>query len=119
PTDVAMLADIKLAVTDLLAALRGMATDARLKQISGERIAKAREFTTKMREFRMAIGKDTWDRNPISIERVAMELENGLEKDTCLVAETDSGREILETYLTYGPEDKHWFSQAGIALGWC
>jgi len=119
PTDVAMLADIKLAVTDLLAALRGMATDARLKQISGERIAKAREFTTKMREFRMAIGKDAWDRNPISIERVAMELENGLEKDTCLVAETDSGREILETYLTYGPEDKHWFSQAGIALGWC
>jgi acetolactate synthase I/II/III large subunit len=119
PTDVGMIADMKLAVADLLAALHSMATDARLKQISEERIAKAREFTTKMREFRLAIGKDTWDRNPISIERVAMELENVLEKDTCLVAESDSGRESLETFLTYGPEDKRWFSQAGVALGWC
>src|SRR5271166_6319705 len=52
PVDLGMVADIRLAVADLVAAIRSMATEARLKKIAEERTARTRAYTAEMREFR-------------------------------------------------------------------
>ena len=47
-----------------------------------------------------------------------MELEDTLDKETCLVAEPERGRATLHNLLETGGDDKRWFSQGGIILGW-
>lgn len=119
PVEVGILADLKLAITDLLAAVRGMATPARLKQISDPRIARAREYRAKLDESHQAIGRRHWDRNPLSMTRVAMELETVLEKDTCIVENAGSGTEgIFHSYMNIGGANKRYINQSAIVLGW-
>jgi thiamine pyrophosphate-dependent acetolactate synthase large subunit-like protein len=114
-----MLADLKLALTDLLAAVRSMATPARLRQISEPRIARAREYAAKLEESRTAIGRSHWDRNPLSLTRVIMELENVLAKDTCIVEAAGSGTEALcQSYMNIGGGNKRYINQSAIVLGW-
>lgn len=117
PTEVAIVADAKLAAADLLAAIRSMASPAKLQQIREARAAQTREYTAERRQFFQSIIKDRWDRSPISVERLGMELENFLEKDACFVAEIDSGR-TMETYMNFGGDDKEYFGNTGRALGW-
>jgi thiamine pyrophosphate-dependent acetolactate synthase large subunit-like protein len=117
PTEVAMVADLKLALEDLLAALRSMATDARLKQISEARAAKTAEFTAQMRASYQAIAKDLWDHSPMNCVRLGVELENFLEKDACFVADLDSAK-TMEVVMSFGGSDKQFFNTTGAALGW-
>jgi benzoylformate decarboxylase len=118
PVDIGIVGDLKLALIDLLAALRAMVTDARLKQLSEPRIAKGREHMTGVQDVRNAIGQRNWDRTPLSVERMAMELENVLEKDTCVVQNVDSGHEALWAFMNIGGDNKRWISQGAIVLGW-
>src|SRR5215471_9321789 len=62
PVDLAMVSDLRLAAADLVAAVRGMATDERLKRIAEERTARTRAYTTEMREFRQGIARENADR---------------------------------------------------------
>ena len=117
PTDVAIFGDLKFTTTDLLAALRSMATADRLRQIGQDRAAKTHEYTATMRKFRESIGRETWNHSPISFERLGMELESALDKDTCVIAESDSGRK-MEDFMSFGGPDKQYFTTTGAALGW-
>jgi len=117
PAEVAILADIQAAAADLLAAVKSMATASRLKQISEERRSQVAGFTKQQDEFLHAIAKNRWDRNPISVERLGVELEQFLDKDTCFVTEIDSGR-TMEQLMTFGGSNKQYFSNGGRALGW-
>jgi acetolactate synthase I/II/III large subunit len=117
PTDVAIFADLKFATADLIAALRSLATAGRLREVSQERASKTREYTTTMRNFRQSLGRETWNHSPTSYERLGMELESVLEKDTCVVAENDSGRK-MEDFMSFGGSDKQYFTTGGSALGW-
>lgn len=117
PTELAMVADLKLALQDLLAALHSMATDARLRQISETRAAKTAEFTSQMRASYQAIARDLWDHSPMNHVRLGVELENALEKDACFVADIDSGK-TMETVMSFGGSDKQFFGTTGAALGW-
>jgi benzoylformate decarboxylase len=117
PTEVAMVADLQQAITDLLAALRALATSSKLQAIRDQRFPQTQAYTAKMREFRSSIARSHWDRNPISVERLGVELENSLDKDACFVAEIDSGR-TMENLLAFGGDDRQYFSNSGRALGW-
>jgi acetolactate synthase I/II/III large subunit len=97
--------------------VRSMATDARLKQVSEARAARTREYTAKMWDYRQAIAREHWDRSPVSIERLALELDAVLDKDTCYVADVDSGKK-MENLMSFGGADKQYFSTSGAALGW-
>jgi benzoylformate decarboxylase len=117
--DVGIIADVKVALTDLLAAVRSIATPARLKQIADPRIARAREYDVKVHEFRNALAKREWDRNTMNMARLAMELEQVLEPDTCIVENFDSGNEALcQTLMNVGGTNKRWFTQTAVVLGW-
>lgn len=118
PTEVAILANVKLTTAALVSAIRSMATPARLQQIRDSRYEKTKEFTSKMRDFRRSIGKSVWDQSPMSLDRLGMELEENLDKDTCVVAEPEPGRDPMHNQMDFGGDDKQWFSNGGITLGW-
>src|SRR5215472_11697865 len=101
PVDLAMVADIRLATADLIAAIRELATPARLKEIAEERTARTRAYSTEMREFRQAIARENAQRTPVSLERIGLELERGLDQDTCYVCDVDSGKTI-DPLLSFG-----------------
>ncbi len=116
---VAMPADVKLALTDLVAAVRSMATPARLTQISEPRLARAREHRAKLEATHKAIAARHWDRDPLSMTRVIIELEDVLEKDTCIVEAGGSGTEgLCQAYMNIGGPNKRYIKQSAIVLGW-
>jgi len=117
PVELAMVADLKFALQDLLAALRGMATDTRLKQISEGRAAKTAEYTAVMRASYQTIAKSVWGHNPMNYARLGVELETVLEKDACFVTDNDSGK-TMELVMSFGGADKQFFGTTGVALGW-
>ena len=117
PTEIALASDLKLGIADLVAALGSMATAERLQQMRKQRMMQTQQYTAKMREYRNSIAHGKWDRSPISIERLGAELEQGMDKDTCFVAELDSGRK-MENLMAFGGADKQYFGTTGAALGW-
>jgi thiamine pyrophosphate-dependent acetolactate synthase large subunit-like protein len=117
PAEVALVADLKLAIVDLIAALRSMATEERMKQIRDERMTKTREYTAMMREFRQTVGQDSAGRSTITMGRLGVELESMLDKDTCYVVDTDSGK-TMDTLLSFGGADKQYFGTSPAVLGW-
>src|SRR5262249_49726295 len=92
--DPGMVADVRLAAADPTAAPRDLATPARLKEIAEERTARPRAYSTQMREFRQSIARENAQRTPVSLERIGLELESGLDQDTCYVCDVGSGKTI-------------------------
>jgi thiamine pyrophosphate-dependent acetolactate synthase large subunit-like protein len=96
-----------------------MATAARLRQISEPRIARAREYRAKLDETHEAIARSHRDRNPLSSTRLIMELENILERNTCIVEAGGSGTEgLCQSYMNVGGANKRYFKNSAIVLGW-
>jgi thiamine pyrophosphate-dependent acetolactate synthase large subunit-like protein len=117
PVDLGMVADLRLGVADLIAAIRSMATEAKLKAIAQERFARTAAYTQEMREFRRKIIEENAKRIPISMERIGVELETALDNEACYVADTDSGRTI-ETAMSFGGAGKEFFGTGPNVLGW-
>ena len=117
PVDLGMVADLRLAIADLIEAIRGMATDAKLKEIAAERFARTAAYTKEMREFRQQIVKENANRSPVSLERIGLELEAALDKDACFVGDIDSGR-LMETAMSFGGDGKNYFGTGPNVLGW-
>ena len=117
PVDLAMVADLKLAMADLTAAIRSIATASLLKDIADERAGRARAYSAQMRQEREAIARALADSTPISMERLGMELENNLDRDTCYVADVDSGK-TMDPLMAFGGGDKQYFGTGPNVLGW-
>ena len=115
--DLGMVADIRLAAADLIAAIKGMATAARLNEIAAERTEKARAYSSEMREFRLKIAHENADRTPVSLSRLGLELEAALDQDTCYVCDVDSGKQ-MDPLLSFGGDDKHYIATGPNVLGW-
>src|SRR5258708_33769029 len=111
-----MVADIRLATIDLIAAIKSLATPARLKEIAAERSARVRAYSSEMAEFRMKIARENADRSPITLSRIGLELEAALAPDTCYVCDADSGK-AMDMLMTFGGSDKRYFSTGPTGLG--
>ena len=119
PTEVPMVANLKLATADLLAAIRSLATASRLQQLRDSRYSKIKDFTAQEDEFQRALGATAAARPEVSLERTAMDLEAVLDKQSIFVGELNSARPIEKTRLIhFGGNDKQYFSNTGRALGW-
>ena len=108
---------LRLAIADLTSAIRAMATASRLKEIAEERAARTRAYAAQMIELRQNIARGLADGAPISMERLGLELEANLDRDTCYVADVDSGR-AMEALMNFGGDDKQYFSTGPDVLGW-
>jgi thiamine pyrophosphate-dependent acetolactate synthase large subunit-like protein len=119
PAEIAILADLKLALTDLVAAVRSAATAERLKQLSEPRIARAREHRAQMDETLKAIAARHRARPTLNMTHVITELETVLEKNSCIVENGGSGTEgLCQNYMSMGGADKGYIKQSAIVLGW-
>jgi thiamine pyrophosphate-dependent acetolactate synthase large subunit-like protein len=117
PVDLGMVADIKLAIQDLMAAVRSMATAQRLKEIAEERISRTRKITAEMWEVRQKTARVGADSAPVTLGRLGLELEEALERDTCYVCDVDSGK-TMDAVMSFGGADKHYIGTGPNVLGW-
>jgi len=117
PVDLAMVADLRLAAADLVAAIKSLATKERLKAIAEERAARVAAYSKEMADFRMKIAQDNADRTPISLSRIGLELESALAPDTCYVCDVDSGK-AMDPLMSFGGSDKQYFATSPNILGW-
>jgi thiamine pyrophosphate-dependent acetolactate synthase large subunit-like protein len=117
PVDLAMVADLRLAAADLVAAVKSLATKERLKAIAEERAARVAAYSKEMADFRMKIAQDNADRTPISLSRIGLELESALAPDTCYVCDVDSGK-AMDPLMSFGGSDKQYFATSPNILGW-
>jgi len=117
PVDLGMVADLRLAMADLIAAIRSMATSSRLKEIADERAARTRAYSALMADARQAIARNLADSTPTSVERLGLELEATLDRDTCYVADVDSGK-TMDALMAFGGDQKQYFGTGPNVLGW-
>jgi thiamine pyrophosphate-dependent acetolactate synthase large subunit-like protein len=117
PVDLGMVADIKLAIQDLTAAVRSMATEQRLKEVAEERIDRTRKITAEMWEVRQKTARVGADSAPVTLGRLGLELEEALERDTCYVCDVDSGK-TMDAVMSFGGADKHYIGTGPNVLGW-
>lgn len=117
PANLAMVSDIKLGVADIIAAVRAMAPAARLKQIADDRASRVYAYTASMQKMRDAIARDLNNASSITMERLGVELDAGLEKDTIYVSDCDSGR-AMDPFMAWGAGAKTYVSTSPNILGW-
>jgi thiamine pyrophosphate-dependent acetolactate synthase large subunit-like protein len=117
PVDLGMVADIRLATADLTAAIRSLATPARLKEIADARMERTRAYTAEMAEFRQRIAHENADRTPVSLERIALELEAALDPDTIYMCDVDSGKN-MDPLMSFGGDAKQYYGTGPNILGW-
>ena len=79
--------------------------------------ARARVLSSKWQDEREAIARALADSTPISMERLGLELEQDLDRDTCYVADVDSGK-TMDPLMTFGGDDKQYFGTGPNVLGW-
>ncbi len=117
PVNLGMVADVRLATADLIAAVKSMATETHLKKVAEERASRTREYTKQTAEMRKTIAASVGNGPAIRRERLAIELENGLEKDTIYVSDCDSGK-AMNPLMSFGGTDKSYISTGPNILGW-
>jgi thiamine pyrophosphate-dependent acetolactate synthase large subunit-like protein len=119
PIDVPMVADNKLAAADLIAAVKSMATADRLRKIAADRSARVHDYTAGMAKVREAIMRDFPgnDAGSVTLERLAVELESTLDRDTIYVNDIDSGKK-MDPFMSFGGKDKTYIANGPSILGW-
>jgi benzoylformate decarboxylase len=118
PTELAIVADLKLAIIDLTEEIKMQSSPRKLKRVADKRLELAKVHRREKDEALNLIAKKNWNNAPISGERVIIELENLSAKDTVIISDNDSHMGTIDNYLTFGPEDKDYFFSTGFTLGW-
>jgi benzoylformate decarboxylase len=119
PSELAIVADLKLAISALLEEVKQQAPSLRaLNRVAGERLDRARRFNKERDAVLQLIAKKHWDDQPLSGERLISELESLLDRDTIIVSDNDTYTPMIDNYFSYGPQHKGFFANAGFALGW-
>ena len=117
PVDLGMVADLKLAISDLAAAVRSQATEQRLKEIAAARTERTRKVTDAMREARQQTAREGADSAPVTLGCLGLELEAALDRDTCYVCDVDSGKS-MDAVLSFGGADIQYIGTGPNVLGW-
>jgi benzoylformate decarboxylase len=117
PSEATVVADIRLALLDILSALKKMGVTGGGAE-AGARLERAKAYQRDRRSLLESRRRVRWDNNPISGERLAAELDAGVPRDAAIVSENDTYKILLETDLGYGPDGRDLYTTAGYALGW-
>jgi thiamine pyrophosphate-dependent acetolactate synthase large subunit-like protein len=125
PADVAIAADVRETVADLLVAIEAVATAARLDDIQRARRPVIESYTAALRASRAQGIQTYWNDGPSSWERMGGELNRLLDRDAIIVPEvTNDNRRGFDdntalAQFAFGPGGKRKIGPAtGTALGW-
>ena len=109
PFDMAMVANVKVALRALIDSVKSMATD--------DRIAKIVSSRTKPGPRKYDIRKDRLGKSPIHPDELGWAMEQELDKNAVVVGENLSGSNHMLGTGTR-EDDKMWVSTSGACLGW-
>jgi benzoylformate decarboxylase len=119
PVELPMLADTRLALRDIIEALKSMATAERMAAIARPRVEAITAFNQSMQESLRAVAKANWDNKPISWQRLASELDRALDADALIVDELSTEKTKLFSYLRTSQGGRLRIGRAQEqALGW-
>ena len=109
PFDMAIVANVKIALRALIDSVKSMATD--------DRIAKIVSSRTKPGPKKRDIQKGRLGMSPIHPDELGWAMEQELDKNAVMVSENLSGSNFLLSTGTR-EDDKMWVSTSGAGLGW-
>jgi thiamine pyrophosphate-dependent acetolactate synthase large subunit-like protein len=99
PVELPLLADVKLTLRDIIDAIRSMAAPARLAALAAPRIELIKGFDASMQMSLNAVAKANWQKSPISWQRLAKELDAGIDRDALIVDELSTEKTKLFSYI--------------------
>ena len=115
PVDVGIIADSKSALRSLLEVLPNfaMATNGRDERL--ECIKKARQQVSAELESKV---KQGWDGTPINTARLVRTMDRLLEKDTLIVNESPTSKDIIMANFQFTSSRSYFSNSSGGFLGW-
>jgi len=118
--DVAVIGDVKAAVSDLAAAVASLATPDRLAKIRGARGAVVKPAIAAANAERLERARQTFGRPVIHPDQVGYEMEGALETNAVIVTENNPGVLGKHDFLGFGPtaDQKLGVGHGGGSLGW-
>lgn len=117
PTDLSIVSDTGEAISDLLDAVKSLATKRQLRSISEDRFPEIKTYTDERRAKRLATARRSWDDAPMTTARISTELNALLDDDAFIVKEATPIS--APEWFDCGPGKKTLISGAGpTILGW-
>ena len=120
PMDLAVVGDVKETLKALKDAVASMATQERLTKIRQERLALVTAPAAAAKARRLEQARRQTAASPIHVDRLAYELEQGIDRNAIVVVENLAGNVGQHDFLRFGPgaDDKLGVSHSGGSLGW-
>ena len=119
PLYAGVAADVKQVAQDLVTAIKSLATAERLKQIRGNRLEQARQYTERIRQARAEAMKAHWNDTPLTWERLGADINEASERDAYIVPEFGTEGPKALTQFTFAEGEKTLIGRtSGAALGW-
>ncbi len=115
PVDLGIIADGKSALRALLDSYPKVTGSANGREERLATIQKAQEQVKVELETRV---KQGWDGTPISAARLARTMDRLLEKDTLIVNESPTSKDILMANFQFSPGRSYFSNSSGGYLGW-
>jgi benzoylformate decarboxylase len=118
--DLAVVGDVNETLKALNEAVRSMATSERLTKIRQNRLALITAPAAAARAQRRDQARTRFADSPIHVDRLAHELEHGIDRNAIVVVENLAGNVGQHDFLRFGPtaDDKLGVSHSGGSLGW-
>jgi acetolactate synthase I/II/III large subunit len=119
PLYLGIAADPKQVAADTVAAIQSMVTTQRLEQIRGDRKQRTEQYVARLRQARLMATKATWDKVPLTWERLTSDINDTLDPDAWIVPEFGTeGPKALKCF-TFADGQKTLVGRtSGSSLGW-
>ncbi len=117
PTDMSVVGDVNESVTDLIDAVKSVATKERIDSIREARFETVKSFTDEQRQKRINGAQKKWDQAPMTYARITSDLNDLLDEDAIILNEPLIG---FRDWIDFGKGGKkERIAVAGPAiLGW-
>ncbi len=119
PLFLGVAADVKQVAIDVIAAIKSMATPQRLQQIRSARQEQTSQYVARLHQSRQIAMRATWDKVPLTWERLSSDINEVLDRDAWLVPEFGTeGPKALKCF-TFAEGEKTLIGRtSGSSLGW-
>jgi benzoylformate decarboxylase len=112
PVDIGIVADPRLAIADILAALRRTMTDSH-REAASQRAAAVETTNGQLLQAMEGAAKARWDTSPMSAGRLMAEMGGAMLPDTVLFDESITSGGYLMRYLRFSETGRHYRAIGG------
>jgi benzoylformate decarboxylase len=113
----AVVADVKATLRDLMTSLKATATADRLKRLRDGRFDTVAAYSRGVAASRMQEARGNFGKTPIHPDQLAIEMDQALDPNAIIVSENFTGPNELFKF-GYRTDEKMWMMASGTSLGW-